>query len=559
MTNVEALMSKEVRMSNVRMTNGLVLRLLTLAAILSAVPSSVFAAAPEASSLFPAGGQVGQEVTVTVGGNVKPWPVTVWSDDPKLVVAADKKEGTVTIKIGAEVEPGVHWLRFSNSDGASPPRPFVVGTLAEIAEKEPNNDLAASQSLAQLPVTVNGKLGTAGDIDTFVVELKQGQTLVADVKADRPLGSPVDMIMQLADPTGFVLAQNNDDVGLDPRITFTAARTGPHHVRVYGYSSTPSSSIGFGGGENFIYRLTVTTGPLVDFAYPIAIQRGANRSALLCGPNVTDAIRNLKWPTVGKEPLLLTSAKQAAGAAEVRVVEQPTSIEQEPNDLNKPQAVTLPVVLSGRCDQPEDVDVFVFEAKKNQRFVAKVEARSLGFPTDPVLMLYDDQGMLIQTLDDAAQNRDCELAVAIRADGKYRLVMRDLYRAGSPRHAYLLSLSIDEPDFGLTLGATEYTLAKGKTLEIPVTIERRGGFAGEIELTVRGLPEGVKVEANKSAAKGDTAKSVKLKLSGATKPFSGPLEIVGRSVGDNPRERTATIPLANRIAAWSQVWLTVTK
>lgn len=523
------------------------------------LPSAVFAAAPEASSLFPAGGQVGQEVTVTIGGNVKPWPVTVWSDDPKLVVAADKKEGTVTIKIGAEVEPGVHWLRFSNADGTSPPRAFVVGTVAEVAEKEPNNDLAASQSLASLPTTVNGKLGAAGDIDTFVVELKQGQTLVADVEADRPLGSPVDMIMQLADPTGFVLAQNNDDVGLDPRITFTAARTGPHHVRVYGYSSTPSSSIGFGGGENFIYRLTVTTGPLVDFVFPMAIERGANRSGLLCGPNITDAIRSVKWLTISKEMLLRTSHKQAPGAAEVRVVDRPTGVEQEPNNLNKPQAVTLPVVLSGRCDQPGDVDAFVFEAKKNQRFVAKVESRTLGFPTDPVLMLYDDQGMLIQTLDDTAQNRDCELAVAIRADGKYRLVMRDLYRAGSSRHAYLLSLSIDEPDYSLTLGATEYTLASGKTVEIPVTVDRRAGFAEEIELSVRGLPEGVKVEANTSAAKGDTAKTVKLKLSGATKPFSGPVEIVGRSSGDKKLERGASLMLANRIAAWSQVWLTVTK
>lgn len=531
--------------------------MLALFVVLTVGPS--LAAAPEATSLFPAGGQAGQTITVAVGGNVKPWPVTVWADDPRVIVTSDKKEGSVTIKLAADAPPGVHWLRFSNADGTSPPRPFLVGTSAELTEKDPNNELTAAQPLKDLPVVVNGKLAPAGDIDAYVVELQAGQTLVANVQADRPLGSPVDMIMQLVDPTGFVLAQNNDDVGLDPRITFTAARTGPHFLRLFGYSSTPSTSTGFGGGDNFIYRLTVTTGAFVDYAYPIAVERGDKRSVTLCGTNLPAAAATVQLADLARLDQTLVAFQSAVSAAEVRVVDVPTAVEREPNDRAKPQAITLPLVLSGRCDQPGDSDAFEFTAKKGQRFVAKVEARGLGFPTDPVLMLYDEQNALVQTLDDQAKNLDCELAVAIRADGKYRLVMRDLYRNGSPRHAYLLSLSIDEPDYSLTLAATEYTLGVGKTLELPLTVDRRGSFAEEIAVEVRGLPEGVKVEANTSAAKGDTAKALKLKLSGAKAPFSGPLEIVGRSTGDKKLARTAGLALNYRIGRWSQVWLNVTK
>jgi len=524
----------------------------------------LLAAAPEASTLFPAGGQMGQSVTVALGGNVKPWPVQVWSDDEHLTVEADKKEGQVAVTIGADARPGLHWLRFYNADGASPPRPFVVGTLPELSEQEPNNDLPRAQKLSAANLTVNGRLNPAGDLDTFAVELAAGQNLVADVDGEQPLGSPMDTVLQIVDPTGFVLAQNNDDVGLDPRIVYTAARGGPHYVRLFGYSSTPSTSLSLAGGDAFIYRLTLATDGLVDYAFPLSIERGAERSVALCGWGIGDELRSVKFSgslleRAGPAGVLAAAHPRVGGAALVRVVDLPVLIEQEPNDRDRPQAVTLPVAISGRMDAPGDIDCFAFDAKRGQRLLIKAEARSLGFITDPVVMILNSEGAVLQTFDDSGQQRDPDAAFNIPADGRYRVAIRDLYRGGSPRHVYQLALRIDEPDFSLSLAAGEYTLAQGKTVEIPLTIDRRAGFAEEIAFEIRGLPEGVKLEAPVSQSKGDSAKGVKLKLSGGASLGGAPLEIVGRSTGDKKAERTAGRPLANWPAPWTQVWLTVGK
>jgi len=528
---------------------------ITFASIVTSVP--VLAAPPEASTLFPSGGKVGESVTVAIGGNVKPWPVQAWTDDKHLTIEAEKKEGQVVIKIGKDAEPGVHWLRFMNADGASSPRAFVVGTLPELTEKEPNNELTKAALLSG-PTTINGRLGSAGDVDVFGVELSQGQTLVVDVDAEIPLNSPVDSVLQVVDSGGFVLAQNNDDVGLDPRIVFIAPKPGKYYARLFGYSSTPSSAVGFGGGDTFIYRMTITTGPFIDYAYPLAVKHGESTQVDLLGWSIgKPASMKLKLDNSVSSARAFFGA--AAGYANVLAVDVPVMIEKEPNDAKQAQTITLPIAISGRCDTPGDVDVFAFDAKKGQRIFAKVESRVLGFVTDPVIMLLDSTEKIMTTVDDTDKQRDSELATGISADGRYRLLVRDLYRHGSPRHAYLLTIRVDEADYQLSLAATETVLDEGKSVELPVTIDRRPGFNEEIAFEVRGLPEGVKVDAPKSAAKGETAKSVKLKLSGGKSPWSGAIQIVGISQGDKKLERIASGKVVNYLGVWTQLWLTVKK
>ena len=96
--------------------------------------------------------------------------------------------------------------------------------------------------------TVNGRLAKAGDVDGFAVSLTRGQTLVASLEAERPLGSPMDAVLQVVSPEGLVLAQNDDDVGRDPRIVFEAPSTGTYIVRLFAFPAKPDSSIRFAGG-----------------------------------------------------------------------------------------------------------------------------------------------------------------------------------------------------------------------------------------------------------------------------------------------------------------------
>src|SRR5262249_57453475 len=89
-----------------------------------------------------------------------------------------KEKGKRQITVGAAAVPGAYALRLYDDDGATVARPFLVGMLPEIMEREPNDDFKKPQILDSANVTVNGRLGKPGDVDTFAAAVKKGQTLV---------------------------------------------------------------------------------------------------------------------------------------------------------------------------------------------------------------------------------------------------------------------------------------------------------------------------------------------------------------------------------------------
>src|SRR5205807_332594 len=114
--------------------------------------------------------------------------------DLGIQAVAEKEKGKVRVAVGPAVVPGIYWLRFYDPTGASALRPFVVGTLPEVAEKEPNDSPTSAQPIKG-HVVVNGKLEKVGDVDCYAVSLKKGQTLVAAVDAHHALRSPVDAVL----------------------------------------------------------------------------------------------------------------------------------------------------------------------------------------------------------------------------------------------------------------------------------------------------------------------------------------------------------------------------
>src|SRR5436190_11722471 len=204
---------------------------------------SAHAAPPKVNNLFPAGGQRGQLVTVTASGDFSTWPVQVWSDRQGITATAEKDKGKLKVDVAASAVPGVYWLRLFNVDGASVLKPFIVGTLPEVAESEPNDAPDKSQAI-EPRVVINGKLGKTGDVDGYRMELKHGETLVASLQGNSTLGSPMDAILQVCELIGrpyatnqtppteaYIVAQNHDAVGLDPQTAFTATKSGSYLVR----------------------------------------------------------------------------------------------------------------------------------------------------------------------------------------------------------------------------------------------------------------------------------------------------------------------------------------
>ena len=198
---------------------------------------------PFVTGIFPLGGQAGTQIKVAFRGRNLPQPQ----------FALDLQR----------LAPGLHAMVVSNTAGRSRSQPFAVDTLPECSERETNHFLTNSQPLT-LPVIVNGRIATPGEVDVFRFEGRAGEKIIAEVLARR-LDSPLDSFLKLADATGRQLAFNDDHedkgAGLnthhaDSYLAFTLPQDGDYFLQL--------GDTQHGGSENHAYRLRLSQ-PRPDF------------------------------------------------------------------------------------------------------------------------------------------------------------------------------------------------------------------------------------------------------------------------------------------------------
>ncbi|MBI3822722.1 MAG: PPC domain-containing protein [Planctomycetes bacterium] len=511
-------------------------------ALLASAPVVTSAAPPKLDYLFPAGAQRGTTVEITAAGTFDRWPVKVHVEGDGVDVKPGKASGKLAITVAKDAPPGVCWIRLHDVDGASVARPFFVGMLPEVLEQEPNDDPKKPQVLDQSSVVVNGRLAKPGDVDTFAVKLTKGQTLVASVEANRTLRSPMDGVLQILSTDGFVLDQNDDYHGLDPQIAFTAAKDGTYLVRLFAFPAMADATVRFAGKENFVYRLTLTTGPYVEYAYPLSVAKSGPCDVELIGWNLTDDLRRFRvTPRDGGKSLTLFDPRIA----------NPFLVQVEPHaclvkSKDRPQKIEMPVTVTGRLDKPGDADEYQVTAKKGAKLSFRVNARTLGSPLDPVLRLSDGAGKTLLQTKAAAIGADASLDYTAPQDGIYRLEVSDLHRDGGFRYVYRLHAGPIPPDFELKVAGDAFVLMPNKPLEIPVAVTRVGGFNQDVTLSVEGAPKHITVTA--------TAKTITLRLEKGP-PFAGPIRIVGTSKDGARRTAHATVTEVARTT--DSLWLTV--
>ena len=513
------------------------------------------AAGPEPRSLLPAGGQRGTTVEVTASGKFPKWPVQTWVDRTGLAITPSADKGKLSIAVSPQAVGGVYWIRLFDADGAAAPLPFIVGTLPEVLEQEPNSSVSKAQTLSSSAVVVNGKLGGNGDVDIFAVPLQAGQILVASLEGHETIGSPVDSVLQILSARGHVLAYNHDQHGLDPQIVFTSPAAGNYLVRVFGFPSTPNQTIGFAGGDQYVYRLTLTTGPFVDYPWPLAVTRGRETQVELFGWNIPNPLKSLLVRPTGERADIFDA--QLANVASVAVEGHETIVEVEPNSASNAQPIELPITVSGRIESRRDVDVFSFAGHKDEALTFQLESRALGYPLDAVLEVTDVAGKSLARVDDVGQQRDAVLAFSPPSDGQYRIAVSDLNHDGSSRHVYRLRATKTQPDFEVAVDAHSYIVTPGKSTEITLAVDRRNGFEVDIALAVVGLPPFVAATSAISAGKGETAKALKITLTATAGAFSGPIRITCESPDPTKRSHLAEFPLAAQSGRTSDLWLTV--
>ena len=361
---------------------------------------------------------------------------------------------------------------------------------------------------------VNGRLGKRGDVDTFEVELKKGQTLVAALEGQRRLGSPMDGVLQVVSAEGFVLEQVDDSPGLDPLLKYDVPADGRYGVRVFAFPAKPDSSIALAGGPAFVYRLTLTTAGYLEHSLPLAVEFGKTPSVRALGTNLPADLEGLCVEATEGKDRARAWHPRLAGDLLLPVVNYPCLVEVEKSPAGPFQSVPVPSCVTGVIGRVEDQDRFRVALKKGEACRFRVEARSLGSPLDPILRVAGPAGEVLVEQDDTS-GRDAEINFTAPRDGAFDVVVGDLNGQGGPGFVYLLSLTHPEPDFTLEVAEDRVTLAPGKPAELTVKVSRRDGFSAPIEIEATGLPPGVAARKVTSEPKGDSAAAVKLKLEAA--------------------------------------------
>lgn len=486
------------------------------------------AAVPVLDHVFPAAIQIGTTQSVTLVGKFDPWPTRLDLDIPGVSWEPTTNNGVIRIRVTPEAPAGPRVIRAFSPEGVSEPRFLILSQRPQQAEVEPNDAVPSAQALTGLPAQLNGRLEKNGDVDSYAVDLRAGQTLVARLEA-YTLQSPLDPVLRLLNAQGVQVAWNHDEVrSLDPLLAWRVETSGTYVLQVFGFAYPADSDLRFSGSPKGVYRLHVSTDPVARHAWPLGVSR-----------SVDTRVSWGDWgaSSVSSEVMEVPASAMAAGAnshslriphrevpLELPVGEGKEWVEIEPNDLaTTAQALGIPSAVSGDLDRPGDEDRYRLPCQKGEPVHLEVQAAGLGFPLDAWLRIEDASGKELARNDDASGS-DPVLDWTPPETAEYRVVVGNLLQRGGRDQRYRLSLQRPKPLWSASMAEAAWSLEPGKTNESKVTLTRRYGAEMRLTVSVRGLPAGVRVDPVEVSEKADAATLRWITATNAA-PFSGPVSI----------------------------------
>jgi hypothetical protein len=338
------------------------------------------------------------------------------------------------VTVPGDVPVGVYDARAIGRWGISNPRAFAVGDLKEIEEKEPNNDVAQAQKV-EMNTTINGIISAPTDVDYFSFAAKKGQRVVVHCAASE-IDSKLNPLIEVYSARGRLVDFNRNYQDQNAVADCVIPEDGDYLIRLCQFAY-------IGGGVDHFYRLTITTGPWIDAAYPPVVEPGKQTSVTLYGrnlpggqpdPTVTLNGRPLekavvqvnppvgamaepglsfsgmllprsgtlngfeyrvKGPTGLSNPVLLTYTRDPVvldngnnhQAEEMRGLPFVNAVGGYPGALvpymsPKGQNVTVPCTICGKLEQMGDRDWYTFNAKKGDVYIVEGIADRLGLPVN---------------------------------------------------------------------------------------------------------------------------------------------------------------------------------
>jgi len=245
---------------------------------------------------------------------------------------------------------------------------------------------------------------------------------------------------------------------------YRAEQAGTFVVRVSGFKFPPAADVKLAGEAGDVYRLTVGTGPVVRYAMPAGVRRGAKGQLRLfdwfggeCGMWEMDASGASLLDDFVRVP-----AEGGDGTLNVALGDGPEVTEADVHAASQAAApLTTPVAVTGRIERPGEEDAFRFAAKKGERLAVALRSTAIASPMDLVLRLEDEAGKQLASNDDErGAAGDARLDWTAPADGVYRAVVGDLFGKAGHEYVYRLSICTPAPGVVATVDADEYRVVR---------------------------------------------------------------------------------------------------
>jgi hypothetical protein len=363
-----------------------------------------------------------------------------------------------------------------------------------VPEAANNNTMAGAQKL-DLPCVVAGRIEAIEDVDFFKIEAKEGETLSFELFCARlqdrihDLQKHAKPMLTLYDAEGRELAANDHFFFADPMLSYKVPKSSAYYLQVR--EST------YDGDPRWVYALLATNRPYASHVFPMAGNPGRTvevepiGSASLAKPRVP-----LQVPSrLGVQQLQLDLGGTLTNPVTFLVSDLPQFREQEPNDTPETATrITVPAGINGRIGKARDLDHYVFAAKKGQALRIELKARRFGTLLNSglhgVLEVMTPKGVVLAG-NDATHGAEASLVYTPTADGDLVLRVRDLNSKGGDRWVYYVEIEPQRPDFTVRCDPDKAMIGPGTSTAWYVHVNRLGGFAGPVDVQIKGLPKDV--------------------------------------------------------------------
>jgi hypothetical protein len=350
-----------------------------------------------------------------------------------------------------------------------------------------------------LPATVNGQMEPGG-IDRYKFKAAKGQQIVAVASARKLIPYISDAVPGFFQATLALYDSRGKEVEYADHFLFNQDPVLHYEVLADGeYLLAIHDSI-YRGREDFVYRITVGELPFITSIFPLGGRAGSKTDITLKGWNLpstrlTEFDQN-KPPAV--YPISVRKGDLLSNSVPFSMDTLPEVMEKEPNNgIKKAQKIKIPLIVNGRIDRPDDVDVFRFEGRAGEEITAEVFARRLDSPLDSVLKLTDAKGKQLAMNDDfedqaaglITHQADSRIQYKLPANGTYYLHLGDSEHKGGAEYAYRLVVTHPKADFELRITPASITARNGAA---PITVYavRKDGFTGDIAVSLKNAPPG---------------------------------------------------------------------